>query len=70
VLKLEKGSDFEKAQLQIEAAKEKCVGTTQPDEFCHEKSQQALKYTLELYDKILSDYKKRLPNRSRPVPSV
>jgi hypothetical protein len=70
MLKLEKGADFEQALLQIEVAREKCVGTIQPDEFCHGKSQQALKYTLELYDKILSDYKKRLPNRSTPVPSV
>ena len=70
VLKLEKNGDFEKAMLQIEAAREKCVSTVQPDEHCHGKSQEALKATLNLYDKILSDYKKRLPNRSTPAPAV
>jgi len=70
VLKLEKGADFEQAMRQTEEAREKCVNTAQPDELCHGKSQQALKCVLDLYDQILSDYKRRLPNRSTPTPSV
>lgn len=64
VLKLEKGSDFEAALKRIEEAKQKCLASTIPDEHCHGKSQDALKYTLGLYDKILDDYRKRLPSRA------
>lgn len=70
VLKLEKEADFEQAMRQVEEAREKCVTTSQPDQHCHEKSQQALKHVLDMYDKILSDYKSRLPNRSKPAPSI
>ena len=70
VLKLEKGVDFERASRQVEEARENCVGTAKPDERCHGKSQQALRDTLELYEKILADYKKRLPDRSTPTPTL
>jgi hypothetical protein len=68
VLKLEKGSQFEEALKRLEEAKEKCVATPKPDEQCHGKSQEALKFTIDLYGKILDDYKKRLPNRESPTP--
>lgn len=66
VLKLEKGSDFEIALKRTEEAKEKCISTAKPDEHCHGKSQEALKYTLGLYDKILEEYRKKLPSRPPP----
>lgn len=66
VLKLERGPEFETALKRIEEAKEKCVSTAKPDEHCHEESQAALKFTKEVYDKILEEYKKKLPNRPAP----
>jgi len=70
VLKLEKGADFDEALRMVEDAREKCISTPQPDEHCHGKSQESLHHTLMIYDKILADYKKRLPNRSTPTPAV
>ena len=70
ILKLEKGADFEHAMHQIEEARERCIGTSQPDDQCHGTCQKALKISLELYGKILDDYRKRLPNRSTPAPSI
>ena len=67
ILKLEKGANFEDSLKRLEEAKEKCVSTAKPDEICHGKSQDALKYTLDIYDTILEDYKKRLPNRQSPT---
>ena len=66
VLKLERGADFETALKRIEEAKEKCISTVKPDEHCHAKSQEALSYTKGLYDKILDEYRKKLPNRQPP----
>lgn len=66
VLKLERGAEFETALKGIEEAKEKCLSTVKPDEHCHAKSQTALRYTKELYDKILEEYRKKLPNRPPP----
>jgi len=66
VLKLEKGAEFEEALRKLEEAKEKCLSTTKPDSECHNKSQEALKQTAAIYDKILEDYRKRLPTRSAP----
>jgi hypothetical protein len=63
ILKLEKSSMFEEAYKQMEAAKEKCLATVKPDEHCHGKSQEALKLTLQNYDKVIEDYKKHLPGR-------
>ena len=70
VLKLEKGAEFEVALKRLEEAKEKCISTAKPDEHCHGKSQEALKYILGIYDKILDDYKKRLPSRPSPTPRM
>lgn len=70
VLKLEKGGEFETALKRLEEAKEKCISTVKPDEHCHGKSQEALKYTSGIYDKILDDYRKRLPSRSPPSPRM
>lgn len=64
VLRLEKGEAFEDALKRLEAAKEKCLSTSKPDMRCYEMSQAALKSTLELYDKILDECKKRLPSRA------
>jgi len=71
VLRLEKGTEFEEAFKRIENAKTKCISTVVPDESCHGQSQEALKHTLDLYDKILEDYKKRRPNsRTSPTPRM
>ncbi len=67
VLKLERGAEFETALKRVEEAKEKCISTVKPDEHCHGKSQEALKYTLETYGKILDDYRKKLPSRPPPT---
>jgi hypothetical protein len=66
VLKLEKGTEFEEAMKKLEEAKEKCLSTTKPDNQCHGKSQEALKHTLAIYDRVLDDYRKRLPTRLAP----
>ena len=66
VLKLERGAEFEESLKKLEEAKEQCLSTLKPDNQCHEKSQGALKQTLAIYDRILDDYRKRLPNRSAP----
>jgi hypothetical protein len=70
VLRLEKGTEFEEALKRVEEAKTKCISTSTPNEHCHGQSQEALKYTLDLYDTILDEYKKRLPNRSSPTPRM
>jgi hypothetical protein len=70
ILKLERDTPFEDALKRLEDAKETCLSTAKPDEHCHGKSQQALKHTLQFYDKILDDYKKHLPGRSSPTPRV
>jgi len=70
VLRLEKGPEFEEAFKRIENARAKCVSTVSPDESCHEQSQEALNYALGLYDKILEDYKRRLPNKTSPTPRM
>ena len=70
ILKLEKGGNFEAALQMVEEAREKCISTPQPDGECHAKSQEALYHTLKIYDRILADYRKRLPNRSTPTPAV
>jgi hypothetical protein len=67
---LEKGGNFEAALQMVEEAREKCISTPQPDGECHAKSQEALYHTLKIYDRILADYKKLLPNRSTPTPAV
>lgn len=70
VLKLEKGPNFDEASRKLEEAKETCLASAKPDEDCHSKSQEALKHTVDLYGKILEDYKKRLPNRQSPTPRM
>jgi len=67
-LKLEKDQQFDEARRRVEEAKEKCLAMAKPDEHCHTKSQEALKFTVEIYDKILDDYRKKLPSRSSPTP--
>jgi len=66
VLKLEKGQEFEDALKHLEEAKTKCLSKAKPDSECHHQSQDALKHTLEIYDKVLEDYRKRLPTRAAP----
>lgn|SRR3990170_1280179 len=70
VLKLERGSTFEETFKRLEEAKEKCLSTATPDDHCHTTSLEALKFALENYDKILEDYKKRLPGRTSPAPGM
>jgi hypothetical protein len=66
VLKLEKGTEFEEVLKMLEEAKEKCLSTLKPDSHCHGQSQEALKRTLAIYDRILDEYRKRLPTRPPP----
>jgi hypothetical protein len=66
VLKLEKGPEFDAALKKLEEAKAKCLSKTKPDSECHRQSQDALKHTLGIYDKVLEDYRKRLPTRAPP----
>jgi hypothetical protein len=66
VLKLEKGPEFDGALKKLEEAKAKCLSKTKPDNECHNQSQDALKHTFGIYDKVLEDYRKRLPTRAPP----
>jgi len=66
VLKLERGVEFEEALKGLEAAKATCLSSLKPDSRCHNQSQEALKRTLAIYDKILDDYRKRLPSQPPP----
>jgi hypothetical protein len=68
-LKLEKDTNFEVSLQMLEEARENCINTPQPDEYCHAKSQESLYHALNVYDRILADYKKQLPNRSNPTPA-
>lgn len=70
VLKLENGASFEAALKRLEAAKEKCLATPKPDEQCHALSQEALKGTIEIYDQVIGDYRKRLSSKSQPSPKM
>lgn len=70
VLKIEKGASFEAALKRLEAAKEKCLTTPKPDEQCHNLSQEALKSTIEIYDQVIEDYRKRLPSKSQASPRM
>lgn len=70
IVKLEKEAKFEQASKKLEEAKQSCLSTQEPDSKCHEKSQDALKHTLQMYDQILEDYKKRLPSRTSPPPRL
>lgn len=68
VLKLEKGPPFEEALKRLEEAKDRCITSSKPNDTCHGKSQEALKFAIEAYDKILEEYKKRLPSKTSPTP--
>jgi len=70
VVKLEQGSSFEEGLRNLEEAKQTCLSTVKPDEHCHVKSQQALKHVVGLYDRILDEYKKRLPKRPSSTPRM
>jgi thymidylate kinase len=43
----------------LEDAKETCLSTIHPNENCHEKMQNTLQRTHQLYDKMLDEYKNR-----------
>jgi UDP-N-acetylglucosamine 2-epimerase len=43
----------------LEDAKETCLSTIHPNENCHEKMQNTLQHTQQLYDKMLYEYKNR-----------
>jgi hypothetical protein len=66
VLKLEKGPEFEEALKKLEEAKGKCLSKNRPDSECHRQSQDALEHTFAIYDKVLEDYRKKLPSRAPP----
>ena len=53
----------------LEDAKETCLATTNPNDACHEKMQNTLQHTQQLYDMMLDDYKNRyatLTNKPSP----
>jgi len=66
VLKLEKGHEFEEALKTLEEAKSKCLSKFKPDNECHNQTQNALNQAFATYDKVLEDYRKKLPNRTPP----
>lgn len=70
VLKLEKGPTFEEGLEKLENAKQTCLSTPRPDEHCHQVSQEALKHAVGVYDKVMEDYKKRIPNRPSSTPRM
>jgi hypothetical protein len=70
VLKLEQRPTFEEGLRKLEEAKQTCLSTARPDDNCHSKSQEALKQVTAVYDKVLEDYKKRLPNRPSSTPRM
>lgn len=63
VVKLEKAPEFEEAVKKLEHAKGACLGAETPNQNCHSTSQKALEETYKLYDRILDDFKQRLPSR-------
>ena len=70
VLKLERGPEFEEGLKKLEEARLGCLSTVNPDEHCHGKSQEALKHVVGVYDKILEEYKKRIPARPSSTPRM
>jgi UDP-N-acetylglucosamine 2-epimerase len=53
----------------LEDAKETCLSTIHPNESCHEKMQNTLQHTQQLYDKMLGEYKNRYATiATRPPP--
>jgi hypothetical protein len=70
VLRLEKGATFEEALKRVHEAKAKCLSKATPDEDCHRQSQESLKNVLDIYSRIMDDYKKRLPDRTSPTPRM
>ena len=63
-MRLEKDANFEEASKKLEEARRTCISTAKPDETCHGKSEDALTETVQMYDKVMDDYKKRLPGKS------
>lgn len=63
IMKLEKDAKFEEASKRLEEAKHVCISTAKPDDTCHGKSEEALKQTIGMYDKVMEDYRKRLPGK-------
>jgi hypothetical protein len=63
VVKLEKAPEFEEAARKLEHAKSVCLQAETPNQNCHSTSQKALEDAYKLYDKVLDDYKQRLPSR-------
>ena len=66
VLKLEKGQEFEEALKGLEEAKSKCLSKLKPDNECHNQTLNALNQAFAMYDKVLEDYRKKLPSRTPP----
>jgi len=58
-LRMETDPQFGDTLKLLEDAKETCLSTRNPNEACHEKMQNTLQHTQQLYDKMLDDYKKR-----------
>lgn len=63
IVKLEKSPEFEDALKKLAEAKAACLAAEKPNETCHAMSQNVLETVFMLYDRILEDYKRRLPSR-------
>jgi hypothetical protein len=58
-LKMEFDPNFGDTLKLLEDAKETCMSTIHPNVDCHEKMQNTLQHTQQLYDTMLDDYKNR-----------
>lgn len=58
-LKMETAPNFGDTLKLLEDAKEICLATRNPNEACHEKMQNTLQHTQQLYETMLDDYKNR-----------
>ena len=68
-LKMEPNPQSGDTMKRLEDAKETCLSTRSPNEQCYEKMQGVLQDTLQIYDRLLDDYKNRyaaMQNRASP----
>ena len=68
-LKMETAPNFGDTLKLLEDAKETCLATVHPNDTCHEKMQNTLQHTQQLYDTILDEYKNRYATiTTKPTP--
>jgi hypothetical protein len=69
-LRMDPNPELGDLMKRLEEAKETCLSTRTPDEHCHEKMQSTLQGALQLFDRMLEDYKNRyaaIQNRIAPI---